>query len=391
MSEEIQVLDDEINSICTEVEDKLAAFRKKRKAKRKEKEEMCDDLHERMSRARDVYSTYRIELREVLKEKGKLEFTTWERKGHDNHKRIQMLVKEVQQLKTQIETDPLRPEDKDKQDPNTWQAQEVIQEAKRVQEKSYDSLARSTKLVASAEAMGAETAVSLKAQTEQMKSTQQNITEVNAGIQRADKVLKQIGRRIATDKMIACLVLVLLLAIVGLIVGKATGLTGGSGEDPVDCSQIFTQHLKVCEEQAKKAEAEATVKSGTRARHGEAGSRSSSRAGAVQAYGAKRALLMLGGIDMGVEDTVGVARKGVHAKMPRGREGRRKEGGERVALRSADKERVSVGSGAGSGILGQEVLAEARQARGWGFAETALAEDTVRRSHTRVMSARKAL
>ena len=39
----------------------------------------------------------------------------------------------------------------------------------------------------------------------------------------------------------------------------------------------------------------------------------------------------------------------------------------------------------------QEVLAEARQARRWGFAETALAEDTVRRSHTRVMSARKAL
>ena len=94
---------------------------------------------------------------------------------------------------------------------------------------------------------------------------------------------------------------------------------------------------------------------------------------------------------MGVEDTVGVARKGVHAKMFRGREGRRKEGGERVALRSADKERVSVGSGAGSGILGQEILAEARQARGWGFAETALAEDRVRRSHTRVMSARKAL
>ena len=94
---------------------------------------------------------------------------------------------------------------------------------------------------------------------------------------------------------------------------------------------------------------------------------------------------------MGAEDTVGAARKGVHAKMLRGREGRRKEGGEREALRSADKERVNVGSGAGSGTLGQEVLAEVRQAEGWGLAETAQAEDTVRRSHTRVMSARKAL
>ena len=73
-----------------------------------------------------------------------------------------------------------------KKDKNTWQSQELIDEGKRVQQKSHDSLARSNKLIASAEAMGAETNVALKAQTEQMRSTNQDISEVDAGITRAN-------------------------------------------------------------------------------------------------------------------------------------------------------------------------------------------------------------
>jgi hypothetical protein len=44
----------------------------KKKLKKLEKEELCEQLIERMHRARDVYSTFRVELREVLREKGKV-------------------------------------------------------------------------------------------------------------------------------------------------------------------------------------------------------------------------------------------------------------------------------------------------------------------------------
>jgi SNARE protein len=245
MSEEIEVLSDEIDDICKEVDGKLANLKKKRKATRKQKEDMCEEIAQRMARARDVYSTYRIELREVLREYGKAEATKWESRGHDHHKRIQGLVKDVQQQRDQIDAAPLKPEDKDKRDKNTWQAKELIEEGKRVQEKSNVSLAKSVKLISSAEAMGAETAVSLKAQTEQMKSTNQNIAEVDAGINRADKVIKQIGRRIATDKMIVCLILAILLGILGIIIAKATGTMPGSNE-PVDCTMPFAQYLAEC-------------------------------------------------------------------------------------------------------------------------------------------------
>jgi len=43
----------------------------------------------------------------------------------------------------------------------------------------YVYIYRSTKLVSSAEAMGSETSVALKAQTEQMKATNQDITAVD--------------------------------------------------------------------------------------------------------------------------------------------------------------------------------------------------------------------
>ena len=45
---------------------------KRKKLSRKQKEDICERLTERMGRARDVYSQYRVELRSVLKDLGKV-------------------------------------------------------------------------------------------------------------------------------------------------------------------------------------------------------------------------------------------------------------------------------------------------------------------------------
>lgn len=45
---------------------------KRKKLSRKQKDDICEQLTERMGRARDVYSTFRVELRCVLKELGKV-------------------------------------------------------------------------------------------------------------------------------------------------------------------------------------------------------------------------------------------------------------------------------------------------------------------------------
>lgn len=254
MAEEIEVLDDEINQICAEVEGKLTKLTTKKKMARKDKEELCEELLERMSRARDVYSTFRVEMREVLKEKGKIEYTRWESKGHEKHKRISALIQQIDVQKRLLASMPVGPEDRDQKDKNTWHASELIDEGKRVQQKSHDSLARSKKLVASAEAIGVESNLALKAQSEQMKATNQDIAEVDQGIRRANTVLRQIGRRIATDKMIMCLILLLILGILGILVAKAANLMPSDGDsEPIDCALDFTQTTKKCLEQEQKA------------------------------------------------------------------------------------------------------------------------------------------
>jgi len=48
-----------------------------------------------------------------------LEYTTWEKKGHGNHKRIQELNKDVEAQRKVIDDMPLLPGDKDKKDRNT--------------------------------------------------------------------------------------------------------------------------------------------------------------------------------------------------------------------------------------------------------------------------------
>jgi uncharacterized membrane protein YoaK (UPF0700 family) len=79
-------------------------------------------------------------------------------------------------------------------------------------------------MVESAEAMALDTNVALRTQTEQMRTTNAGISDVNSTLHRADKLMRDIARRLATDKMIMCMVLVLILAIISIAVLKGVGL-----------------------------------------------------------------------------------------------------------------------------------------------------------------------
>mmetsp|Transcript_45578 Transcript_45578/g.71415 ORF Transcript_45578/g.71415 Transcript_45578/m.71415 type:complete len:301 (-) Transcript_45578:87-989(-) len=262
MSEEIQYLDDEITQICESVQKELDTVAKpKSKLKRPQKIEKVEELLLEATRGRNIYSNFRVELREVLKEKGRMTYTEWETKGHEHHKKIMALLQDLEALKSRLEQEPLAPGEKDKKDMNTWSANEIIEEGKKVQQSSNISLARSQKLVDQAEQIATETNVALKNQTEQMKSTNADIQSVHQGLKRADRILYQIAKRLATDKMIMCMVLVLILMILGLAVAKGAGwLDGGSDEEQIDCSFDFTQTTRECrEQQAAEAAAQAQV------------------------------------------------------------------------------------------------------------------------------------
>ena len=69
----------------------------------------------------------------------------------------------------------------------------------------------------------------------------------------ADRLLNQIGRSLMTDKLMACLLLLLLVGIIVIIVGKVMGV--GSKENShsvyvIDCSLEWTRNSPECKKLA---------------------------------------------------------------------------------------------------------------------------------------------
>ena len=66
-------------------------------------------------------------------------------------------------------------------------------------------------------------------------------------IKRAGKVMGEIGRKLATDKMIVCLIVLLLGAIIAVVVVSSLGLVQDVSEDEINCSLVLWQTNKACE------------------------------------------------------------------------------------------------------------------------------------------------
>mmetsp|Transcript_21173 Transcript_21173/g.58362 ORF Transcript_21173/g.58362 Transcript_21173/m.58362 type:complete len:220 (-) Transcript_21173:709-1368(-) len=219
MAEEISFLSEELTKICGEMRKALDAVHKLKK-KPEQRDEKIEFIQERMTRAKDVYSNYRMELREVLKECGRATYSQYEQAGHKHHQTITAIGQELEAFKEQANrTDLMVGADgkmqRNKNDANTWSGNEVIEKARKIQTESKASVERSTKLVSKIEQTATDTNITLKAQTDQMRTINDDVVRVDTALRRADKEIRSIARRMATDKMIMCLVLLLFLAIIG--------------------------------------------------------------------------------------------------------------------------------------------------------------------------------
>jgi hypothetical protein len=124
---------------------------------------------------------------------------------------------------------------------------QVVEEAKRVQTKTAGAMDRASKMVNDMEIMGAEANLQLAAQSEQIKTTHSDVSAINAGLDTADKIVRDIGRRLATDKLIVCMMLVLICMVVGIIVLNVLGYNPAAGLMSIDCNLDFTKVcLRVC-------------------------------------------------------------------------------------------------------------------------------------------------
>ena len=96
----------------------------------------------------------------------------------------------------------------------------AMKKAAEIQADSMASLHRSVKIVGQTERVGVDTAVLIRAQTEQIKDIYADTSRLSDGLRASNRLLTQIARRACQDRITAFLFVLLVLCIVGAAVAR---------------------------------------------------------------------------------------------------------------------------------------------------------------------------
>ena len=110
----------------------------------------------------------------------------------------------------------------------------MLSDMNNIQDKTQTSLANTKNMVAASKEVGEATMDELLRQREQLRTIDSEAMRIEDNLNRADKLIKTFGKRMATDRFIqcfACINILLLVGVVIYIIAKKGGLTGGNDED----------------------------------------------------------------------------------------------------------------------------------------------------------------
>ncbi|PIA31089.1 hypothetical protein AQUCO_05300129v1 [Aquilegia coerulea] len=98
--------------------------------------------------------------------------------------------------------------------------QELIDKGNRMMDETDEAIERSKQVVEETMKVGADTSSALKAQTEQMSKIVNELDSVRFSIKKANKLVKEIGRQIATDRCIMAMLFLIVIGVVAIIIVK---------------------------------------------------------------------------------------------------------------------------------------------------------------------------
>ncbi|XP_065868736.1 novel plant SNARE 13-like [Euphorbia lathyris] len=98
--------------------------------------------------------------------------------------------------------------------------QELVAAGTKTMDETDQAIERSKKVVAQTVEVGSQTAVTLKGQTEQMERIVNELDTIQFSIKKASKLVKEIGRQVATDKCIMLFLFLIVCGVIAIIVVK---------------------------------------------------------------------------------------------------------------------------------------------------------------------------
>ncbi|CAN0842737.1 Novel plant SNARE 11 [Linum grandiflorum] len=103
---------------------------------------------------------------------------------------------------------------------STMTNEQLMDHGHHMMDETDEALERGKKIVQETIDVGTETAASLKTQTEQMSRIVNELDSIHFSMKRASKLVKEIGRQFATDKMIMTMLFLIVLGVVTIIIIK---------------------------------------------------------------------------------------------------------------------------------------------------------------------------
>ncbi|KAG0558134.1 hypothetical protein KC19_10G007000 [Ceratodon purpureus] len=103
---------------------------------------------------------------------------------------------------------------------STMSNQELIETGKKQMDETDQTIERSKKVVEDTISIGAETSTTLKEQTEQLSRINNEMDTVQFSLKKASKLVKAIGRKMATDRCIMFFLFLIAVGIVAIIIVK---------------------------------------------------------------------------------------------------------------------------------------------------------------------------
>lgn len=98
--------------------------------------------------------------------------------------------------------------------------QQLMQHGDSLMDETDQALARSKQTVQETINVGTETAAALKAQTEQMSRVVNELDSIHFSMKKASKLVKEIGRQVATDRCIMALLFLIVAGVIAVIIVK---------------------------------------------------------------------------------------------------------------------------------------------------------------------------
>lgn len=98
--------------------------------------------------------------------------------------------------------------------------QQLMDNGNQMMDETDQAIERSKKVVHETINVGTDTAAALKAQTEQMSRIVNELDSIHFSIKKASKLVKEIGRQVATDRCIMALLFIVVLGVIAIIIVK---------------------------------------------------------------------------------------------------------------------------------------------------------------------------